>query len=93
MAASVFCKQIFTRNINHYYFNFLFELPCLKMSLSSVFIFIINFLLKKCMELMISINTSFTNLVRRDLARERKICFVLHHAKVSIKLYILTYLL
>ena len=42
---------------------------------------------------MISINTPFTNLVRRDLARERKICLVLHHAKASIKLYILTYLL
>ena len=31
-------------------------------------------------ELMKSINTSFTNLIRRGLARERKICKVLHHA-------------
>ena len=44
------------------------------------------------MELMKSSNTSFTNLVRRDLARERKIvkCYI---AAVSIKPYILTYLL
>ena len=33
-----------------------------------------NLLSKKCMELMKSINTAFTNLVRRDLAREIKIC-------------------
>ena len=39
------------------------------------------------------INTSFTNLIRRDLARERKICEMLHHAAASIKLSILTYLL
>ena len=38
------------------------------------FLFIVNLLSKKRMELMKSINTSFTNLVRRDLARERKNC-------------------
>ena len=37
-------------------------------------LFIINLLSKKCMtELMKSINTSFKDLIRRDLARERKI--------------------
>ena len=45
------------------------------------------------MELIKSVNTSFTNLVRLELARERKICYVLHHAAASIKLCILTYLL
>ena len=35
---------------------------------------ITNLLSKKCIELMKSINTLFTNLVRHDLARERKIC-------------------
>ena len=44
------------------------------------------------MELMKSINTSFTNLIRRDLARERKIWKMLHHAAVSIKyIYWLTF--
>ena len=41
-------------------------------------LFIISSLSKKCMtELMKSINTSFTNLIRRGLAREEN---VLHHA-------------
>ena len=54
-------------------------------------LFIINLLSKKCMaELMKSINTSFTNLIRRDLACERK---KLHHAAASIKLPVLTNLL
>ena len=44
-------------------------------------------------KLMKSINTSFTNLIRRELACERKICKVLHHGAALIKLFILTYLL
>ena len=41
-------------------------------------------------ELMKSTNT---NLIKRDLARVRKSCSVLHHTAASIKLYVLTYLL
>ena len=57
-------------------------------------LFIINLLSKKCMiELMKSINNSFTNVIRHDLVRVRKIYKLLHHSAASIKLYILTYLL
>ena len=44
-------------------------------------------------ELMKSINTMITNLIKHDLARVRKSCYivVLHPTAASIKLYILTY--
>ena len=32
-----------------------------------------------------------TNLIRRDIARARRSCSVLHHTAASIKLYTLTY--
>ena len=42
-------------------------------------------------ELIESINTLITNLIKRDLARVRKSCQVLHHTGALITLYILTY--
>ena len=44
-------------------------------NLLNLLLFIINMLSRKCMmELMQSIDTLFTNLIRRDLARVRKLC-------------------
>ena len=37
---------------------------------------------------MESINISIINLLKRDLARARKMCYVLHHDAASTKLYI-----
>ena len=51
-------------------------------------------IIKKFMvELMKAINSTITDLIRRDLADARKSYEVLHHTAASIKLYILTYAL
>ena len=91
---SFFCKYIFTRNINHRYFNFLFEPPSLKMPLICSYLLSIFTLttLEKCItELMKSSHASILNLIRRNLAIAEKNCLVLYHTAASIKLYILTY--
>ena len=91
---SFFCKYIFTRNINHRYFNFLFEPLSLKMPLICSYLLSIFTLttLEKCItELMKSSHASILNLIRRNLASAEKNCLVLYHTAASIKLYILTY--
>ena len=49
--------------------------------------------LMKKIELMKSVNTLITNLIKHDWARVRKIYYVLYHTAASIKVYRVTYAL
>ena len=73
---SFFCMDFLRRNIIHRYFNFLFELPSLKMPWIYFYFyqFTVTLLSKGLVwrSIMKSINTSTTYLLRRDLARVRK---------------------
>ena len=77
MSHYFFVKKNFKGYINHRYFNFLFELPSLKMSLIFSYLSSIKSLvtLEKfgiiMAELMKYINTSITIPLRRDLTRVR----------------------